>query len=115
MKRGEVWTISGHSDYASKTRPAVIVQSDIFGDTASITVCLITSDQTDADLFRIPIEPSEANGLKLPSRMMVDKIDTLPKSKLGRRIGQLSTEDITRLNRAMIVFLGLATSSQARR
>lgn len=112
MKRGEVWTISGADNYASKSRPAVVVQSDLFEETESITLCLITSDPTDAYLFRVPIEPGEENGLKVPSRLMVDKIDTIPKSKLGYRIGQLSNPDMTRLNRAMMVFLGMASAKK---
>jgi mRNA interferase MazF len=39
---------------------------------------------------------------------MVDKITTLPESKVGARIGHLDDEDMLRLNRAMLVFLGLA-------
>lgn len=109
MKRGEIWTIAGGGDYAGKPRPAVIVQDDIFPDTASITVCPVTTDPTETPLFRLPIEPNEINGLRAPSRLMVDKIGTFPKSKLGRRIGRLSDGDILRLNRAMVVFLGIAT------
>jgi mRNA interferase MazF len=46
---------------------------------------------------------------------MVDKITTIPKSKLDARIGRLADEDILRLNRAMVVFLGLAVSPTRRR
>jgi mRNA interferase MazF len=41
---------------------------------------------------------------------MVDKITTVPKSKVGRRVGRLSEKDALRLNRAILVFLGLAVS-----
>jgi len=107
MKRGEVWTISG-GGYAGKPRPAVIVQDDRFDATASITVCAFTTDQTDAPLFRIAVTPTERNGLRMASRLMVDKITTVSKERLGERIGQLDREDVVRLNRAMMVFLGLA-------
>jgi mRNA interferase MazF len=110
VKRGEIWTVSGGGDYAGKSRPAVIVQHDRFAETASITVCLFTSDPTDAPLFRVVIAPSQANGLLAPSRLMADKIMTVPKSELGRRIGRLADADILRLNRAMVVFLGIGTS-----
>jgi mRNA interferase MazF len=43
---------------------------------------------------------------------MVDKITTVPKSKIGTRIGRLDDEDVLRLNQALLVFLGLATSSR---
>jgi mRNA interferase MazF len=107
MKRGEVWTVSG-AGYAGKPRPAVIVQDDRFDATASITVCAFTSDMTEAPLFRIAVEPNERNGLHTPSRLMVDKITTVSKENLGKRVGRLDAEDIARLNRAMMVFLGLA-------
>ena len=108
MKRGEVWTAAGGPDYAGKPRPVVIVQDDNFDETASITICGFTSDETDAPLFRLPIAPSAANGLDQPSRLMADKVTTMPKAKLGRRIGRLSSADTVRLNRAIALFLGLA-------
>lgn len=108
MKRGEVWTAAGGPDYAGKPRPVVIVQDDNFDQTPSITICGFTSDATDAPLFRLPIAPSAANGLDQPSRLMADKITTMPKGKLGHRIGRLSAADTTRLNRAIALFLGLA-------
>jgi mRNA interferase MazF len=110
-----VWTVAGGSDYAGKPRPAVIVQDDDFDATQSITICVFTSDQTDAPLFRIPIEPSERNGLRTASKLMVDKLTTVPKSKIGSRIGRLDDEDIVRLNQAIVVFLGLARSQRSTR
>ena len=107
MKRGEVWTLSG-SGYAGKPRPAVIVQDDRFDVTASVTVCAFTTDATEAPLFRLAIEPDGQNGLRLTSRLMVDKITTVPKSRLGGCIGRLPAPELVRLNRAIAVFLGLA-------
>ena len=40
--------------------------------------------------------------------MMIDKITTVSKGKLEKRVGRLSVEDVVRLNRAVLVFLGLA-------
>ena len=108
MRRGEIWTISGGKDYAGKPRPAVVVQDDVFDATASITICAFTTDDTEAPLFRIPIEPSPRNGLNRPSVLMVDKLTTIPKTKVGRPIGALDDDDVVRLNRAIMVFLGLA-------
>jgi mRNA interferase MazF len=113
MKRGELWTVAGGKDYAGKPRPVVIVQDDSFDATGSITVCAFTTDQTEAPLFRLQIEPSERNGLRVPSRLMVDKITTVPRSKVGKQVGRLDDEDVVRLNRAMLVFLGLAGSQRA--
>jgi mRNA interferase MazF len=108
VKRGEVWTVSGGASYAGKPRPAVIVQEDRFEGTDSITLCVFTTDPTDAPLFRLLIEPTDRNGLKSASRLMVDKITTVPKARLGKRIGRLRDEDVVRMNRALTVFLGLA-------
>ena len=111
MRRGEIWTIAGGGDYAGKPRPAVVVQDDRFDATASLTICVFTTDPTDAPLFRLSVVPDERNGLRTPCRLMVDKITTVPKSKIGSRVGRLDDEDLIRLNRAILVFLGLAGSS----
>jgi len=108
MKRGEIWTVAAGTGYAGKPRPAVILQDDRFDATASITICAFTTDPTDAPLFRLPVEPTETNGLRGPCRLMVDKITTLPKAKVGARIGRLNDADVVRLNRAVLVFLGMA-------
>jgi mRNA interferase MazF len=108
VKRGEVWTAAGGGDYAGKPRPVVILQDDRFDATKSVTICAFTSDPTDAPLLRVAVEPNETNGLKTTSRLMVDKITTMPKAKLGSRIGRLADTDMVRLNRAMMIFLGLA-------
>ena len=86
----------------------MILQDDRFDMTDSITVCAFTTDPTDAPLFRLPVQPNEANGLRAVSRLMVDKITTVPKAKIGSRVGRLDDEDIVRLNRAVLVFLGIA-------
>lgn len=110
MRRGEVWTVAGGKDYAGKPRPVVIVQDDAFDATDSITICAFTTDPTEAPLFRLSVESNERNGLRSSSRLMVDKITTVPKSKVGERVGRLDDEDIIRLNQAMMVFLGLTVS-----
>ncbi|MGH3119348.1 MAG: type II toxin-antitoxin system PemK/MazF family toxin, partial [Gaiellales bacterium] len=99
MKRGQVWTLAGGPDYAGKPRPAVIVQDDAFEATASITVCPLTTHTVDAPLVRLAIEPSERNGLQAASQLTIDKITTVSKKKLQKRLGRLSDEDIVRLNR----------------
>lgn len=113
MRRGEVWTIAGGADYAGKPRPVVIIQDDTFEATASVTVCAFTSDPTEAPLFRLAVAPDAGNGLRTSSHLMVDKVTTVPKSKVGQKIGRLGDEDILRLNRALMVFLGLAGSPRA--
>jgi mRNA interferase MazF len=108
MRRGEVWAVAGGPDYVGKPRPVVVVQDDRFDATASVTVCPLTTNPTEAPLYRLLIEPSERNGLKATSRLMVDKLTSLPRTKVGSRIGCLDDKDIARLNPAVAVFLGLA-------
>ena len=108
MKRGEIWTMAGGSGYAGKPRPVLIVQDDAFAERDSVTVCLITTDPADLPVFRIPVEPTADNGLRAASHLMADKVTTVQRSRLGQRIGQLADDDLLRLNRSLLVFLGLA-------
>jgi mRNA interferase MazF len=109
VRRGEIWTVAGGAGYAGKPRPVVVIQDDSFDATDSITVCPFTTDPTEAPLIRVLIEPNEGNGLRTPCRLMVDKITTVSKSRIGDRVGGLDPEDVVRLNQAALVFLGLAT------
>jgi len=90
----------------------VILQDDRFDMTDSITICAFTTDPTEAPLFRLPVEPSESNGLRSVCRLMVDKITTVPRSRVGTRIGRLADEEMVQLNRAVLVFLGIAAPSE---
>ena len=109
MTRGEIWTVAGGKYYAGKPRPAVILQDDRFDNTDSVTICAFTTDPTDAPLFRIVVEPNESNGLRAPCRLMVDK------SRIGAHIGRLADDDVLRLNRAVLVFLGIAAPKKHER
>ncbi len=108
MKRGEIWTMAGGPGYASKPRPVVIIQDDCFPETLSIAVCPLTSQPIEAPILRILVRPSPENGLRASSRLMVDKVTTVSKSRLGQYIGRLVEDDMLRLNRSLLVFLGLA-------
>jgi mRNA interferase MazF len=108
LKRGEIWSVAGGPDYAGKPRPAIILQSDQFDLTPSITVCLLTSTHVHNVHARFTIVPSERNGLEAHSDVMIDKISTIPRVNVGRRIGQLDSADLTLLNQRVVLFLGLA-------
>jgi mRNA interferase MazF len=113
VKRGEIWTVAGANDYGGKPRPSVILQDEWFDTTESITVCGFTSDLIAPDLVRVLVEPTSENGLHIPSAIMVDKITTIPRTKLGRQIGVLADEDMNALSQAVILFLGLVTLSES--
>jgi mRNA interferase MazF len=108
VRRSEVWTAAAGAGYGGKPRPVVILQDDRFDATDSVIVCAFTTDPTEAPLIRIPVVPDEQNGLREASSLMVDKITTVPRSRLGRRIGRLSDRDMMKLGRATVVFFGLA-------
>lgn len=84
------------------------MQDNRFDATASVTVCAFTTDPTVAPLLRLLVEPDDENGLNQPRSVMVDKLTTVPRTKLGERIGHLGDDDLNRFERAVLVFLGLA-------
>lgn len=108
MRRGEIWTAAAGSGYIGKPRPVAIVQDDRFDATDLVTVCAFSTDPTEAPLFRLRMEPDEVNGLREPCSLMVDKITTVPRSKLGEPVGRLNDDEMVRLGRAILVFFGLA-------
>jgi mRNA interferase MazF len=108
VRRGEIWTVAGGADYAGKPRPAVIVQDDHFAATASVIICPFTAAHIDAPRFRLRVEPTAHNGLHTPSWLMADKLTSVTRGKLGKPLGRLGDDDLDRLDRAMLVMLGLA-------
>lgn len=107
MRRGELWTAVAGQGYAGKPRPVLIVQDDRFDANDSITVCPLTATAVDIPLLRIPLQPNNTNGLTTPSSIMIDKIGTVRRSRLGQRIGKVSTTEMLQLERGILVFLGM--------
>jgi mRNA interferase MazF len=108
MKRGDVVTVAASGDYG-KPRPAVIVQTDALPTGhASVVVCQMTSDCSDAPDFRVTVEPTENNGLRVRSQVMADKPVTIRRERIGTRIGHLDDKDVARLNIALAFVMGLA-------
>lgn len=108
MRRGDVYTAAVRGPYTGKPRPVVVLQDDRFDATTSITVCPLTTTTVSAPLARLPITATETNGLSEASQLMVDRVTTMPRQNLHIRLGRLADEDMVRLSRAVIVFLGLA-------
>jgi mRNA interferase MazF len=108
VRRGEVVTVALPGDYG-KPRPAVVVQADLFNEThASVTVAPVTSTLVNAPTFRLVVEPSERNGLRALSQVMVDKLATVRRERIGAAIGELEPELVARVNRALALWLGIA-------
>ena len=109
MRRGDIYTAAARGADSGKPRPVVVIQDDRFGATASVTVVPFTTSSVEAPLFRIPVQPSAVTGLAETSQLMVDKVTTVPRTNLTSQVGRLSDGDLVRLDRALMVFLGLAS------
>ncbi|HEX4025335.1 MAG TPA: type II toxin-antitoxin system PemK/MazF family toxin [Steroidobacteraceae bacterium] len=108
MRRGDVVTVATTGD-CGKPRPAVVVQTDaLAAEHASVIICQMTSECSDAPDFRITIEPTEQNGLRVRSQVMADKPIAIRRERIGRQIGRLEDKDIARLNIALAFVIGLA-------
>ncbi|MCG8556944.1 MAG: type II toxin-antitoxin system PemK/MazF family toxin [Proteobacteria bacterium] len=108
MTRGDLVVVAVPGDYG-KPRPALVVQSDLFNEThASVTVLPVTSAIIDAPLFRITVEPEPGTGLRRVSQIMVDKVTTVRRERIGEPIGRLQDAAMTRVSRAIALWLGIA-------
>jgi mRNA interferase MazF len=108
MRRGDVVTVAAAGDYG-KPRPAVVVQTDAFPEKhTSVVICQMTSEVFDAPDFRVTVDPSGANGLRVRSQIMADKPVTVRRERVGQTIGRLSADDVRRLNAALAFVMGLA-------
>lgn len=107
MRRGDLVTVALPGDFG-KPRPALVLQSDLFQEVPTVTVLLLTSAEREAPLLRIAVEPDEGNGLHRPCQIMVDKVMTVRRDKIGPPFGRIDDEIMVSVNRALVVFLGLA-------
>lgn len=107
MRRGDFVTVALQGDFG-KPRPALVVQADHFANLTTITVLPVTSTLVDAPLLRLPVEPDAHNNLARPSQVMVDKLVTLRRERIGEPFGRAGDELMLSVNRALAVFLGIA-------
>ena len=108
MRRGDVVTVAG-GVYATKPRPALVVQDDRFEATDSVTVCPFTSTSVDAPLLRVPVAADESNGLDCDSFLMVDNMTTIRRSNAGAVVGRLEAPTLVEFERRLLVFLGFGS------
>lgn len=106
MRRGDLVTVAAPGDYG-KPRPALVIQSDLFDELPSVTVCLVTSALRDAPIFRITVDPSPATGLQRVSQIQIDKIVTVARERVGGVIGRLDDTTLLKVSRSLAVFVGL--------
>lgn len=106
MRRGDLVAVAIPGDFG-KPRPALVIQSDQFDGTSSVTVLLISSALVDAPLIRLTLQPTEQNGLRKPSQIMIDKAMTVKRDKLGNVIGRIDGETMISVNRSLALFFGI--------
>jgi mRNA interferase MazF len=104
--RGEIWTQAGGSDYAGKPRPVLIVQTDLLTGMASVITCPFTTFDGSEVPTRPRFDPSAENGLRKPCELMTEKIIAVPRNKLGRRVGAVTSDDMERVEQALLLVLG---------
>jgi mRNA interferase MazF len=107
VNRGEIWSVAG-GVFASKPRPAVILQDDRFDGTDSVTVCPLTSTEVPAPLLRVHVPMDVLSGLASPSWVMIEKITTVRRSTVTDRVGRLTSSQLVEVERSGMVFLGHA-------
>jgi mRNA interferase MazF len=108
VKRGDLVVVALQGDYG-KPRPALVVQSDLFDGHPSLTIAPVTSSIADAPLFRVTIEPTPSNGLRAVSQVMVDKLTTIRRDRVAQTLGSLPDDAMLRVNRALVLWLGIAS------
>ena len=107
MKRGDLVLVATHGDYG-KPRSALIVQTDLFSEHPSVTICLLTSHLKQTPLFRYNVEPHADNGLSVASDVQIDKTMTVPREKLGAFIGQLTNKQMSEITKLLALWIGIA-------
>ncbi len=109
MKRGDIVIVADRSagDFAGKPRPAVVIQDNAFEHHASVTVCLITGRVRGWEMFRVPIGSDDITGLREPSEVSVDKIQTIRADRVGAHIGRAPGEVMFSVDQALRRWLAL--------
>ncbi len=107
MRRGDLVPVAVSGDFG-KPRPALIIQSDLFQETGTVTVLLISGEIVDAPLIRLTVQPTGTNGLKKVSQVMIDKAMSVKRDRLGIPFGRLDEETMLSITRLLAVFLNLA-------
>ena len=107
LRRGDIAVCIAPGDYG-KPRPSVIVQANRFNDgLGSVVVCPLTSDLVESSLLRLPVIPSEANGIRKPSVIMIDKIAAVRRDRIKSVTGHLDRQSLNRLDELLQLLVEL--------
>ena len=108
MRHGDLVTVALQGEHG-KPRPALVIQSDLFAElTSTVTVLLLTSTALDVPLIRVPVEPSESNGLRMRFYVMIDQIFSAGTRRIGQVFGHLDDADMVAVNRSLALFTWIA-------
>jgi mRNA interferase MazF len=112
-RRGEVYLVSLDPTLGAeirKTRPGLVLQSDIANRSSPITIVAAITSQ-----FGEPLYPTEVlilareGGLATDSVVLLNQIRSIDKQRLVRRLGKLTPETMARVDRALALSLGLVS------
>lgn len=91
--RGTILIGRAPGDFTSKARPYVVMQSEVASEIVrTLTVCPITTSLIGVGRVRVPIAPTEANGLDHASEIEVDRITTIRLERFDPPIGAAGRE-----------------------
>ncbi|MGH9946584.1 MAG: type II toxin-antitoxin system PemK/MazF family toxin [Pyrinomonadaceae bacterium] len=97
MARGDVLLVrlpASEGREQGGTRPAVAVQTDVAGQPMLMIAPITSNLKALRFQFSVRIEPSEQNGLDVPSVVMVFQMRSLDKRRIVRKLGSLSADDL---------------------
>jgi mRNA interferase MazF len=108
LKRGDIVTVALQGDFG-KPRPALVLETDFLAPTRHVILCIGTGTlRDDVEPRRVLVNPSDANGLRVPTQFQVDKLVSAQRAKCGEVVGRLEGEAMEQVDRLLVVLLGLA-------
>jgi mRNA interferase MazF len=108
IARGDVVLMVVPSDLGTP-RPGIVVQSNEFAaDLQTVFICPISSDLQNKRQLRPLVEAAPENGLRIRSQIMTDRLVALRHDRIRRVIGRIDTKTLERLDRALLLVLGLS-------
>jgi len=109
IRQYEIWLANlnaGRGTEPGKTRPVVVVQTDLLnGYHPSTLICPITSKvNKDIWLLRVHLKKWQ---LDKPSDILVDQIRAIDNKRLIKRLGKLTKEEVQKLRSNIKVVLDI--------
>ena len=108
--RSEIWLVSLEPVRRSeigKTRPALIISNDRNNEFAStLTLLPITTTISKVYPFEVMIH-SRDSGLPKDSKIKCNQVRTVDRSRLLKKVGQVSTEDMKKVEEALLIHLDI--------